>query len=1110
MKYQVVIVMSFVVIVIFVLEDGVVKAMSLSEKQEMKLKLKEMFYHAYNAYMDHAYPADELMPLSCKGRYRGSEPNRGDIDDSLGNFSLTLIDTLDTLVVLGEIEEFDRAVKLVISQVTFDTDIVVSVFETNIRVLGGLLGGHVLATYLKRVKKGMEWYTDELLTMAKDVGYRLLPAFNTTTGIPYPRVNLRYGIKDMASKYKDTCTACAGTMVLEFAALSRLTGDPIFEEKAHKAMDYIWEQRHRSSDLVGTVINIHNGDWVRRESGVGAGIDSYYEYVLKAYILLGDDEYLDRFNKHYSAVMKYIGQGPLPVDVHMHKPEAVSRHFMDSLLAFWPGLQVLKGDIRPAIETHEILYQVMQKHHFFFFFFTSDFRVHWGNHPLRPELIESTYFLYKATGDTHYLDVGKKMIENLEDYARVPCGFAAIKDVTSGAHEDQLDSYVFAETFKYLYLLFAEKSDLIINVDDYLFTTEAHLLPLSLSLYNGTSKLPKIRREVYQGLNDMYEEDEFVTAVDLSEFKVENTCQNPQYLSRDMMNYASKIRREMKGWVDKSLPTQSCSPLPRLKAADFIAGNKAQLQLLHNMGIRIATMADGRIQLLHSAADASSVEDAENGMKFMQEMIELSTKQPQDGKTPHEPMVVQVVTEPYYGTLWFKAGPAQFGYNLKSNPPVQGALVKAEPFKACGPLENAEEMKNKIVIAERGECMFNDKARNIQNSGAIGGIVIDHTKGSTVEGQLLFAMSGDGSQDVKIPMVFLFYTEGHNLFQVLMANPETEVLLAHTRKSEEYFIPDLQISKKNEPQKPPVSAEGPGRLTENMPKITVHVRTDKVIKSSPVQEEVKTTPTQEEAKLESVVEETSEETLYYKYQVGTNKVLMKVIPKDDKKPEVPMATDDDVIVLTTMEDGSKELSFKFNELTSTVSGETLQVNQIYNYIVDILQTRTNFQSLDNQSRYLTAIARLIESAYFNLGAVDRESQKIFDELANVLELKNKDTFSSQTEQKSTTVLQDNVLQDAIENFRSLPSYISEEELIRETTVDSIEEKISTSIPDKLTKENSNEKMSSKTSEESTDESASFQNIDDYLYRKNTESNSKTNLENKNLDENNNLKEKDEL
>lgn len=64
-------------------------------------------------------------------------------------------------------------------------------------------------------------------------------------------------------------------------------------------MDYLWRQRHRSSDLVGSVLNIHNGDWIRRESGVGAGIDSYYEYLLKAYILFGDESYLRRFNRHY-------------------------------------------------------------------------------------------------------------------------------------------------------------------------------------------------------------------------------------------------------------------------------------------------------------------------------------------------------------------------------------------------------------------------------------------------------------------------------------------------------------------------------------------------------------------------------------------------------------------------------------------------------------------------------------------------------------------------------------------------------------------------------------------------------------------------------------------
>lgn len=75
----------------------------------------------------------------------------------------------------------------------------------------------------------------------------------------------------------------------------------------------------RTSDLMGTVINIHSGDWVRKDSGVGAGIDSYYEYCLKAYILLGDERYLARFNRHYNAVMKYISRGPVMLDVHMHR-----------------------------------------------------------------------------------------------------------------------------------------------------------------------------------------------------------------------------------------------------------------------------------------------------------------------------------------------------------------------------------------------------------------------------------------------------------------------------------------------------------------------------------------------------------------------------------------------------------------------------------------------------------------------------------------------------------------------------------------------------------------------------------------------------------------------
>merc|ERR1719219_2935159 len=440
--------------------------------------------------MENAFPADELMPLSCKGRFRGVEPDRGDIDDALGNFSLTLIDTLDTLVVLGDVNEFEKGVKLVIDNVSFDRDFAVSVFETNIRVVGGLLSSHILAEFI-----GINWYKGELLNLALDVAYRLLPAFNSTTGLPHPRVNLKYGIK--AGKVKqisETCSSCAGTMILEFAALSRLSGEPIFEEKAKAAMDVLWASRHRQSNLVGNVLNINTGDWIRRDSGIGAGIDSYYEYVAKAYILLGDETYLSRWNTHYTSIMKYLGQRPVMQDVHMHRPHTTSKHFIDALGAFWPGLQVLMGDLKPAIESHEILYQIMQRHNFIPEAFTSDFQVHWGQHLLRPEFIESTYFLYRATLDPYYLHVGEKVLQSLQNYARVTCGYASIKDVRTMQKEDRMDSFVLAETFKYLYLLFSEEEDMIIDIDSFVFTTEGHLLPLSLARLSPVTALPKRKR----------------------------------------------------------------------------------------------------------------------------------------------------------------------------------------------------------------------------------------------------------------------------------------------------------------------------------------------------------------------------------------------------------------------------------------------------------------------------------------------------------------------------------------------------------------------------------------------------------------------------------------
>uniref|UniRef100_A0A9J2PH42 alpha-1,2-Mannosidase n=1 Tax=Ascaris lumbricoides TaxID=6252 RepID=A0A9J2PH42_ASCLU len=542
------------------------------------------------------------MPLSCRGRARGVTPSRGDIDDSLGNFSLTLVDTLDTLVVVGELNEFERAVRLVVSNVRFDSDFVVSVFETNIRMLGGLLSGHVLAKLVQSKEEGrLGWYTNELLDMAVNLADRLLPAFNTTSGLPYSRGYLR--------EQRDTCTACGGTLLLEFAALSRLSGKPIYEEKARKAMDFLWAQRNRGSDLMGTVLNVHSGDWVRRDAGIGAGIDSYYEYCLKAYILLGDDDYLHRFNKHYDAIMRYVNKGPVFIDVHMHKPSVASRSFMDALLAFWPGLQVLKGDLKSAIEFHETLYQVVKKHRFLPEAFTHDLQVHWAQHPLRPEFIESTYLLYRATKDPHYLHVAKNVMDSLNELVRVKCGFAGVRDIRTMSHEDRMDSFVLSETFKYLYMIFSEPSEMLFDPDNYVLTTEAHFLPLTIGDAASGEQPP---RRILIDPDELIEE----RGTDQGSKKYRSACPSSAHYasSKQLSSYAHALRsnvRTIMAQVAKhsagSSPSDICpQPSERLRAWSFSSSNSEHVHQLNQMGIQVQMQPNGHLQLVHSTAEGGA------------------------------------------------------------------------------------------------------------------------------------------------------------------------------------------------------------------------------------------------------------------------------------------------------------------------------------------------------------------------------------------------------------------------------------------------------------------------------------------------------------------------
>ncbi|KAH9399553.1 ER degradation-enhancing alpha-mannosidase-like protein 3 [Tyrophagus putrescentiae] len=426
----------------------------------------------------------------------------------------------------------------------------------------------------------------------------------------------------------------------------------------------------------------------------------------------------------------------------MHRPHSQAKNFMDSLLAFWPGLQVLKGDLRPAIETHEVLYQVTQRHTFLPEAFTVDrFNVHWPHHPLRPEFIESTYFLYQATGDEHYLQVGKEALSSLQNYTRVPCGFAAVNDVRTKKKEDRMDSFFLAETLKYLYLLFSKKGEIAKQQQHH-----QHLMDSS-----GYYKL------IRKGVEDFASRPSSTSSTTSSSSSSSHRLRHPSLLS-----------------------------VPRLRAADFSAAKPEHIELLKGLGISVLVLKDGRVQLVHNSAAAWSMDDAEEGALFMQEMIALSKMQVAEetrlrmvsftlksragsesdsGSSSSSPPPNNEVNISLLG------GPAQFGLDLAAlEQPVSGELVRAEPaIDACQLEEigNRAEMAGRVVLAQRGGCMFIEKARNVQRLGALGIIIADNAEGSSSKTMPMFAMSGDGSTDVVIPAVFLYTADAKILFGAL-------------------------------------------------------------------------------------------------------------------------------------------------------------------------------------------------------------------------------------------------------------------------------------------------------------------------------------------------------
>uniref|UniRef100_F1LDG4 alpha-1,2-Mannosidase n=1 Tax=Ascaris suum TaxID=6253 RepID=F1LDG4_ASCSU len=227
-------------------------AFTQKQLQDAKQSTRDMFYFAYDNYVRHAFPLDELDPINCTGRgHDHANPSNININDVLGDYSLSLIESLDSLVVFANKSEFHNAVRLIIDNVSFERNVTVQVFEPTIRVIGSLLSAHLILTDESNML-GDYWlrgYDGELLTMAHDLASRLLPAFEgTKTGLPYPRVNLLTGVNE--GTVNETCTAGAGSLLLEFGILSRLLGDSTFEDLARRTNHKLWSLRNTNTGLL--------------------------------------------------------------------------------------------------------------------------------------------------------------------------------------------------------------------------------------------------------------------------------------------------------------------------------------------------------------------------------------------------------------------------------------------------------------------------------------------------------------------------------------------------------------------------------------------------------------------------------------------------------------------------------------------------------------------------------------------------------------------------------------------------------------------------------------------------------------------------------------------
>ncbi|XP_066600437.1 endoplasmic reticulum mannosyl-oligosaccharide 1,2-alpha-mannosidase [Prorops nasuta] len=439
--------------------------------------------HSWGGYTEFAWGHDNVKPISK--RYH-----------EWFGLGLTIVDALDTLYIMGLNDEYAEARSWIEKNLVFTINRDVNLFEVTIRVLGGLLAAYHLSG-------------DRLfLTKAIDLGDRMMPAFSTRSGVPFSDINLGTRNAHSPKWGPDSSTSEVTSIQLEFRDLSRSSNQPRFESAAAKVSEHV-HQLEKYDGLVPIFINANTGRF--REFAtitLGARGDSYYEYLLKQWIQTGKtidylkDDYLMGIAGTQKHLLKRTAVNKYLFIAELVGPNKEIRPKMDHLTCYLGGTLALGAHhglpkehmdiandliktcyqtyaIQPTFLAPEITYFNIQKSEdesqMDMYVKTND-----AHNLLRPEFIESLYYLYYFTGNKTFQDWGWQIFQAFENYTKVENGYTSIGNVRNTQNtrpQDLTESFWFAETLKYLYLLFDDSRQLI-DLDKWVFNSEGHPLPI--------------------------------------------------------------------------------------------------------------------------------------------------------------------------------------------------------------------------------------------------------------------------------------------------------------------------------------------------------------------------------------------------------------------------------------------------------------------------------------------------------------------------------------------------------------------------------------------------------------------------------------------------------